>query len=51
MEMYLWIAFGLVTLGFFAYTYWEVFRAYRAYLNSGRDAETQRILNGPRLTA
>lgn len=32
MEQYVWMAIGCVIVGFFAKTYWDVYRAYRAYM-------------------
>lgn len=34
MEQYLWMAIGSIIVGFFAKTYWDVFMAYRAYMNT-----------------
>lgn len=44
MEEYLWMAIGAVVVGFFAKTYWDVFQAYRAYMNN---APRQSELAGP----
>lgn len=32
MEQYVWMAIGCVIVGFFVKTYWDVYRAYRAYM-------------------
>lgn len=32
MEQYVWMAIGCIIVGFFAKTYWDVYRAYRAYM-------------------
>jgi hypothetical protein len=34
MEQYLWMAIGSIGLGFFVKTYWDVYMAYRAYMNT-----------------
>ena len=34
MEQYLWMTIGSVIVGFFAKTYWDVYTAYRAYMET-----------------
>lgn len=34
MEQYLWMAIASVIIGFFVKTYWDVYVAYRAYMDS-----------------
>ena len=47
MEQYLWMAIGCVIVGFFVNTYWDVYKAYRAYQESAPSVSPDQLVRGP----
>lgn len=47
MEQYVWMAIGCVIVGFFANTYWDVYRAYRRYLAMPPTDRRNELLSAP----
>ena len=47
MEQYLWMAIGSIIVGFFAKTYWDVYTAYRAYMNTVVTPAKDELVRGP----
>lgn len=44
MEMFLVMGFGAVAVGFFVRTYWDVYQAWRAWVNASRATRPGEVL-------
>lgn len=47
MEMYVWMGLGALAVGFLAKTYWDVYRAWRAYVAAMPLAGSGEVLAAP----